>query len=123
MTSSFELVLNEASAQDLFFIEQDVPDTKVVEKRTEAGTTSFNMPGVIEAVILITAVGAVTSAIAWILKDRSVGEGKMTKINPDGTTTTYEFKWNESTTSEQVIKGIEAWLSVTPDVFGNIGGN
>lgn len=124
MASDFEVVIDDVAAQDLFFIERDVPHTQVVEKRTQAGTTSFGMPGVVEAVILIAAYGAVTTAIAWVVKNRKKGRMKIRRRSePNGAfSEEIELTWDESESSDEVVEAVEKWLAGSKGITGTIGG-
>jgi hypothetical protein len=122
MTSNYNMIIEGANAQDLFFIEREVRDTKVLEQPTQVGKTSFGMPGVIEAVILITASGAVTAAIAWVLKNRKTGHLIIEHTEkPNGTITEkLELEWNESESSEKTIEKVEKWLAGFENIAGTM---
>jgi hypothetical protein len=125
MTSNFEVVIDGAVAQDLFFIERAVPDTKVIEQQTPAGKTSFGMPGVVEAVILIATSGAVTAAIAWVMQRRNKGRIKCRRRRqPDGTVSEeIDIEWAESESSEKAIEKVEKWLAGSAGIPGTIEGH
>lgn len=113
MTSSFEVVIDNAAAQDLFFIERAVPNTKVVEQRTYAGTTSFGMPGFVEAVIVALTVEANKAAVAWVVKNRN--KGRMTirrrRESNGAISEEIQWEWDESENSDKAMKMVEKWLA------------
>jgi hypothetical protein len=120
MTSNFEVVIDGAAAQDLFFIEREVSDTKVIEQRTQESTTAFGMPGVVEAVILIAASGAVPAAIAWVLQHRKKGRIKIRcRSEPQGVVSEeIDVEWAESESSAKTIEKVEKWLAGASSIPG-----
>jgi hypothetical protein len=106
----------------LFFIERAVPDAQVVEQRTEAGTTSFGMPGVVEAVILLATSGAVTAAIAWVMRSREDGWIKIRRRREPNNASTeeIELKWNKSESSDKALEKVEKWLAGSAGITDSI---
>jgi hypothetical protein len=109
-----EIVVEGASAPDLFFIEKDVPEAKVVEQKPPSGSsTTYGLPGLLEAVIILTAKGAIAGAVAWIVKNRK--HGSMTvrrRTDPDGAVEeSRTFEWTDESAGEGIVSKILAWVS------------
>src|SRR5208282_1681925 len=98
MSSRYSIVIEGVPAQDLFFIEQAVTETRVTTESASGVTTSFGMPGLPEAVVEILANGAVAAALAWITQHRASGRMILReRSEPSGETErTLLLEWSES---------------------------
>lgn len=86
-----------ADAKDLYFVEREVSDATVKEISASAERDRFGMPGVVEAVILVSTVTALSGAVAWILKNRKKGRIRIHREE------TIEVDFDKSTSSADVV--------------------
>ena len=74
MANEIEIAVKGESAQDLYFIAREVPGTKVIEESSDDSGARFGMPGLIEAVVVVSAISAAVGVILHIAKTRKTCE-------------------------------------------------
>jgi hypothetical protein len=120
MNGSYEILVEGVPAQDLFFVEREVHEAKVVEQPTEAGKTSFGMPGLIEAAILVGTSGAVAATLAWIFRQRTTGKLKVRRrADPKGAVREeIDLEWDETKSSDKAIETAQKWMAGSSGAVG-----